>query len=111
MPAQPPQNTRTMIANNKYTRVVVIAVINIVIVCFVYNNTATHNSDIVLEQVGEDKDHEDKEVGDKHGDTNITFDKQGDKNVNDKGILGNEDKITNDIPDAKIKERVMNTND
>ena len=78
-----------MIANNKYTRVVVIAVINIVIVCFVYNRTATHNCDIVLEQV--DKDHEDKEVGDKHGDTNITFDKQGDKKVNDKGILGNED--------------------
>ena len=54
----------------------VIAVINIVIVCFVYNNTATHNSNIVLQQVGEEKDHEEKHVN-----TNKTPNKHDDKNV------------------------------
>ena len=36
---------------NKYGKVIILALINILAVCFVYNNVATGNSNIVHEQV------------------------------------------------------------
>ena len=38
---------------NKYGKVIILALINILAVCFVYNNVATDNSNIVLGQVEE----------------------------------------------------------
>ena len=85
----------------------VIAVINIVIVCFVYNNTTTHNSNIVLEQVGEDKDHEDNPVdtNNKHSDENV---KKLHKQVSEiQKTFNHKDKSDIAIQDAKKRDKII----
>ena len=99
--------TKTMIAKNKYTRVVVIAAINIVIVCFLYKNSATHNNNKVLEKEGEEKDDEDNEISDKHSDKSVS-------NIHEQvseteKTLKIKDDSAIAIPGAKIREKTIDT--
>eukprot|EP00091_Calanus_sinicus_P024747 TRINITY_DN9062_c0_g1_i1.p1 TRINITY_DN9062_c0_g1~~TRINITY_DN9062_c0_g1_i1.p1 ORF type:complete len:137 (-),score=27.36 TRINITY_DN9062_c0_g1_i1:29-439(-) len=65
---------------NKYGKVIILALINILAVCFVYNNVATDNSNIVLGQVEEGEIVEDTAEVAKHVDqTNISDRKSDEK--------------------------------
>ena len=64
---------------NKYGKVIILALINILAVCLVYNNVATDNSNIVLEQVEEGEIVKDTAEVVKHVDQTNISDRKSDR--------------------------------